>query len=120
MPTNNIDRLNGLLSPEGKFYDCKFTGHDELAKKLCEDVLALDLKWRHQDHLLLNLGWGKVSIEYCCDSMARNWHIYNQNYGEDWSRLTQKQRDFIFDWCQHHGVELPDKMNPESEMSLSE
>jgi hypothetical protein len=29
-----------------------------------------------------------------------------------WERITERQRSAVFDWCQFHGVELPEQLQP--------
>lgn len=111
-PTTSLDEMNGLLSPDGKFYACEFTSHCELAHQICEESFP-EHSGDSLDYVLHKLGWARLS---CSDPQAltgNKWHIWDRTYSEDFSQLTQKQRDFIFDWCQHHGVELPDKMKEE-------
>lgn len=78
---------DGWLSPEGDYWPCKPQGHLNLADYITNRD---DYKG---EKLLESRGWVKVSM--------------NKWFGDGSLRLTQKQMDFIFDWCRLNGVKYP-------------
>lgn len=85
--TKNIDRPNGWLSPEGKFFSCEVMEHTRLAMRLAEKY-GLTVADPQQD-LMQMYGWWECT------------------YGGRWMNLTirrisQKQVDFLLSWLEKY------------------
>ncbi len=99
-PDLTMEADTGWLSPEGKLYPCDYWGHSDLAHRL-------KLSWRGHIHGVS--GWIHVQ-----DGHFRNpspWHTDDEPSVD----ATQAQIDFIFDWCQKHGKEMPAWAMPEDQ-----
>lgn len=81
---------------------------DDIARRFFPD-LDLSLNYA-QDHLLHARGFVKLQQ---FEDNPHHWRAYGPRGGENWSRVTQRQRDTIFDWCQKHGKTLPAEMAPD-------
>ena len=91
--------LNGWLSPAGKFYECAVCGHQRLARSIIfggDDKVPLDDEhWpRNAEREMEVAGWYKLA------TMSDECNRSSEWYGDD---ATQKQMDFIFDWCVFQG-----------------
>ncbi|MDZ4817281.1 MAG: hypothetical protein SGI71_13610 [Verrucomicrobiota bacterium] len=80
---------NGWLSPEGKFIECDGHGH----------IKAAFEKIGSPEETLEKRGWIKLS--------------YRQWYG---IKVNQRQLDFIFDWCHHNKLEIPEWVQQDAEL----
>lgn len=95
-PEYEITSDCGWLSPDGKFYRCAYMEHISLAIRLGRDEVRLE-----------KLGWIKVQEnkfwgDLLCDGGER-------------AKVTQKQRDLVFDYCTKNGLQLPSWMAPEED-----
>lgn len=77
---NKITRENGWLSLDGKFYPCEYGEHIELAHRIGKDSITLE-----------RLGWVKL----------QKGQAYNHDF--DMKRISQKQRDVLFDYHRVRG-----------------
>ena len=88
--TNHETREYGWLSPDGKFYTCDYMAHDDLAFKMWKAGIVTSPNQRVGDHMVMNLGWLKVSLGYRMSNYSRN--------------LTQRQIDFIYDYLKYNEI----------------
>lgn len=72
---------NGWLSPKGRFYPCTYMGHIDAADELGYEEVEVE-----------KLGWVKLS--------SGEWFQPDKE-------LTQRQLDWMFDWCVANSKELP-------------
>lgn len=91
--------LNGWLSPIGKFYKCCACGHQFLARKIMfGEIYEVPLDGEHwprnAEREMEIAGWYKLS------TMSDECNLTSEWYGDN---VTQKQMDFIFDWCIFQG-----------------
>lgn len=94
--------LNGWLSPAGKFYECSECGHIALARDiLFVEQGASDVDeegWPvNAERILEKQGWYKLATANTANAIS-SWYGYG---------ATQKQQDFIWDWCEFHGKKYP-------------
>ena len=78
-----------------------------MAEQICA---ALGIETKSPRTHLVNAGWA-----YLRDDQGSEWNIHRNDstWGNAPERLTQKQRDTIFDWCVKHEKEVPVFMRPE-------
>ena len=92
MPAPKPDRTfksgDGWITPDGKFYPCRYMEHIWAAHK----IAGLEEKDAEKR------GWIKLS-----DNIAMGKKVY-----EGGKKPTQKQRDTLFDWCNAQKVDYPD------------
>src|SRR5689334_24905207 len=81
---------NGWLSPEGRYFPVRAEGHSDAA-----NAITNVKGYGNGEEKLEKLNWAKVS--------DNRW--LGGNLGKQ--LLTQKQIDFIFDWCQLNGKKYP-------------
>jgi hypothetical protein len=95
-PEYEITADCGWLSPDGKFYRCAYMEHISLAIRLGMDEVRLE-----------KLGWVKVQEnKFWGDLLCE---------GGERAKVTQKQRDLVFDYCTKNGLQLPSWMAPEED-----
>jgi hypothetical protein len=76
---------NGWLSPTGVFYNCGTWEHSTKARKLAGQEVKKYKGYYDGEQALEKLGWLKVS--------GGRW------YSSNIRPMSQKQMDFVFDWC---------------------
>ena len=86
-PDKHLRSENGWIAPNGNFYPCGPAQHEELA-----EILGQDSKTIEKTHV-------RVSKNILSD-----WRSSISWAGR---RLTQRQKDTIWDWCEKHGEECP-------------
>jgi len=89
-PEYEITTDCGWLSPDGKFYRCIYMEHISLAQRLGLDEVRLE-----------KLGWIKVQDNRFFGDLLSD---------DENAKVTQKQRDLVFDYCRKTGTELPNWM----------
>jgi len=105
------DYLNAWISPKGDCYFFEGAKHLRVATYIGICILGIDpanLKkgtyfnecW---DGRLLNLGWLSIAnlSWLSCEKEEPKFKYKNE--------LSQKQRDVLFDYCQKHGFEYPER-----------
>lgn len=82
---------NGWLLPDGKFYICDYGKHLDLLRALKRKEAEVETTWlkvQHPNDMLLG-------------SREHGFHLYPL------LRLTKKQKEFIWDYCDHHKLQYP-------------
>lgn len=77
-----------------------------MAEQICA---ALGVQTGDPRSHLVNAGWSYLR------DCEWNIHRNDSSWGNAPERLTQKQRNTIFDWCMKHEKELPAFMRPETD-----
>jgi hypothetical protein len=88
-PQPKITSNNGWLSPDGTFYPCNYSGHNDLADELCHGPTQIE-----------QLGWVKI----CCFKLLTDSGQPENTALPGTKPPTQAQIDRIFDWLGY----LPD------------
>lgn len=86
-PAADVSAENGWISPNGDFFTCGMIQHDALAIRMGSDTKTVE-----QTHV-------RVST----NSMS-GYRSPLQFVGR---KLTRRQKDKIWDWCEHHKVDVP-------------
>ena len=108
MPEHTPEAENGLLSPEGVLYPCSPTGHNWLEQVL-EHYLKLDCS-NVRDILEPPHNFIKLQDARNYTGLYRaplHWVIYDED------KVTQAQKNIIFDWCILHDKPMPRKLKYE-------
>lgn len=82
------------LSPDGKFYEGR--AHEVLAEDLCDIIYGLNSMWAGDE--LEERGWIRVTTSLM-------WEIRLEELKN--KKLTKKQIDALWDWCQYHNKTYP-------------
>lgn len=86
---------NVWISPDGKYYDGD--AHEVAAKDILEIVYGEDSDFWEGDKLEAR-GWIRATT-------SMMWDVRFDEWSE--KRLTQKQYDALWDWCQFHKMKFP-------------
>lgn len=84
------------ISPEGKYYYGE--AHAVEAEHICDIIYGLDLDMDDAEDYLENLGWVRATTSLMWEVRFDTW--------ED-KRLTQRQYDALWDWCECHKKRFP-------------
>lgn len=84
------------ISPEGRYYYGE--AHAVKAEYICDIIYGLDLDMDDAEDYLEKLGWIRVTTSLM-------WEIRFDKLKE--KRLTQRQCDALWDWCEYHKKEFP-------------
>lgn len=84
------------ISPEGKYYYGE--AHAVEAEHICDIIYGLELDMDDAEDYLEKLGWIRVTTSLM-------WEIRFDKLKE--KRLTQRQYDALWDWCECHNKEFP-------------
>lgn len=93
--TKTLSNPDGWLSPNGKFFSCEAYEHIYLSWKLCEH-LGYEFEDPTADDVMIQHGWVKCSF--------KNWILSEKS-------LTQRQINFLFDWCEKYGKNMKMRVN---------
>jgi len=86
-PAKDVFSDNGWIAPNGDFFTCGMIQHDALAEKMGSDTATIE-----RTHVRIST------------NMLSGYRSPLQFVGR---RLTQKQKDKIWDWCECHKVDVP-------------
>lgn len=95
-----IDDENGWLSPEGRFYACKYAEHRRTATWICKREPGFDALYEDTERLLEKRNWVKVQKNY---GKQNFWRAPK----EERQPPTSKQVQAIQERCALTGSELP-------------
>lgn len=112
LPHHTLDCKNAWLSPDGRIFpNPGFAHHVRQAKIICADFLHMDPLPDDPHSHLVNAGWAYLRDE------LNGWHIHrsNRDCSKAPDRLTSKQFAAIFDWHEHHSIDLPSWLAPQPE-----
>ena len=84
------------ISPEGKYYYGE--AHAVEAEYICDIIYGLELDMDDAEDYLEKIGWVRVTTSLM-------WDIRFDKLKE--KRLTQRQYDALWDWCECHKKEFP-------------
>ena len=86
------------LSPEGKFYQGE--AHMVMAEYICDIIYGKesDIDSYYGEDFLIEHGWVKVASSFMWQVRLNEWNG---------KRLTQKQFDALYDWCECHNKVFP-------------
>jgi hypothetical protein len=104
LPVPTLDCDNGWLAPDGRLFpNPEFAYHSRVAEQICQ---AMGIETNDPNSHLINLGWAKLREE--------RWYIYRNDRDGELApeRLSTRQRNTIFDYCQKREKELPDYIFP--------
>lgn len=87
---SKITSDTGWLTPDGKFYQCRYNEHIRTAESL-----------GFKESQVEKMGWIKMGLMLGCDTHMEHLIL------EPVKPATQSQIDMIFDWCQECGKEMP-------------
>lgn len=97
----DIYERDAWLSPDGKFYEGE--GHSVCAEWICDILFGLkeeDLPYSAESYLV-ERHWLKVTTTFM-------WGLYLAD--KPYFEMTQAQMNSLFDWCQLHKRQMPEKI----------
>ena len=86
----------GWITPDGDFYGCHYQDHKDLAKDIFEQKYSLDSNKLDVEQEAENQGWLKFG-----------WTYLIGDYYFPSKKVTQAQKDTLFDWCKIHNKKYP-------------
>lgn len=84
------------ISPEGKYYEGK--AHALQAEYICEIIYGVVDEILFYEDYIEKLGWIRATTSLMWDVRFDNWNG---------KRITQKQYDALWDWCECHQMKFP-------------
>lgn len=84
------------ISPEGKYYEGE--AHAVMAEGICEIIYGNGLDFDFAEDFLEEQGWIRAASSFMWEVRFDNWKG---------KRLTQRQYDALWDWCECHKKKFP-------------
>jgi hypothetical protein len=87
------------ISPEGKYYEGR--AHAVMAEYICDIIYGEDIDFDFAEDYLEEHGWVRATTSLMWEVRFDSWEN---------KRVSQKQYDALFDWCECHKKDFPKKL----------
>lgn len=100
---DKITNDNGWLSPDGRFYSCRYHGHDHLAGRIAK---SRGYKTYNPYGFLESSGYVKVQRKPSGDDQLQ-WFFHMRDLEEGVPAISEIQKKMVADFCVRQKIEIP-------------